>query len=111
MALTLTPILTLTLTLTLILALTLTLTKCAQRGLAAIFVGEPKGGCTGSDALWERFPVQSLSGQPGWQDVVNWAGMHDRTWVLDMSLLRRVDQDHESNSMKPSNLLTTYLLQ
>ena len=47
--------------------------------------GEPKGGCTGSDALWERFPVQSLSGQPGWQDVVNWAGMHDRTWVLEVS--------------------------
>ena len=60
-------------------------------------MGEPKGGSTGSDALWERFSVQSLSGQPGWQDVVNWAGMHDRTWVLDMSLLRRVDQDHEPN--------------
>ena len=83
---------------------------CADLRLPIVFVGEPKGGCTGSDALWEQWPVTPLSssgddaadgggggGEHGGElavamrlvaDVPRWRGMRDRTWVVDASLLR-----------------------
>jgi hypothetical protein len=76
--------------------------QCAERHLPIVFVGEPKGGCTGSEALWEQWPVTPLSSSDGADDgvlddegsrrhltadVSHWPGMRDRTWVVDMSLL------------------------
>ena len=77
--------------------------ECAERRLPIVFVGEPKGGCTGSDALWDQWPVKQLSssstdaadGDGGEEerasllaaDVPQWPGMRDRTWVVDALLL------------------------
>ncbi|EOD05267.1 hypothetical protein EMIHUDRAFT_97183 [Emiliania huxleyi CCMP1516] len=58
--------------------------ECARLGLPALFVGEPKGGCTGSDAVWERAgaprPLSSEAEGLGGVDVPRWPGVRDRTW-------------------------------
>ena len=59
---------------------------CEARGLPVIFVGEPRAGCTGSEALWDREPAPqpigfaSCSESP--VDVPHWVGGRDRTWVI-----------------------------
>ena len=68
--------------------------ECARWRLPAIFVGESRGGCTGSVALWERTaPARPLlTGSDAdaprleW-DVPTWPDVQDRTWVVDMSFL------------------------
>jgi len=74
------------------------------RGDIIIFVGEPRGGLTGSLALWDgpwhiraaadlwselyeaRIPEQGRDGIPThrelFADVVQWPGFSDRTWVI-----------------------------
>ena len=61
--------------------------ECMRRGLPVVFVGEPRGGITGSDAIWEaRPPPRRLSGWAGAPlegvDVPRWPGMRDCTWVV-----------------------------
>ena len=50
--------------------------ECARRSLPAIFVGEARGGCTGSATLWGRAAARprALAEQLGsiWRDVVCW---------------------------------------
>ena len=85
--------------------------ECVRRRLPTIFVGEPKGGCTGSDRLWELptlycrplsgggacSPAGSTHGSTGsgghmsdaplasW-DVPRWPGLRDRTWIIEAQL-------------------------
>lgn len=69
----------------------LVMRECVRGRHVVIFVGEPRGGLTGSSELWDDLP----DGCPedGWSilpaaevleafvDVVQWPGFSDRTWV------------------------------
>ena len=61
--------------------------ECTRRQLPALFVGEPRGGRTGSVALWERAQVQPLSALLAGVDVPCWPDMQDRTWIVEQALL------------------------
>lgn len=48
-----------------------------------IYIGEPKGGCTGHDALWDM--VTPIGYDPFYQAVFNyrsWYGLHDKPYLL-----------------------------
>ena len=52
--------------------------------VAVIFVGEARGGVTGSESFWQGAytPVLASSASVGFVDVPNWQGAHDRTWCI-----------------------------
>ena len=61
---------------------------CYSRGIPVVFVGEPRGGITGSSLLWDG-PWKITAAQdlldvdaPPFADVACWEGFEDRTWVL-----------------------------
>ena len=75
--------------------------ECVRRGLPAIFVGEPRGGITGSDAIWEGVPPpRRLSGWVGAPlegvDAPRWPGMHDCTWVVQGHTARTAREEKGS---------------
>ena len=55
---------------------------CAARGLPCIFVGEGRGGCTGSAALWVGEQATTPRPLVIASDVVQWPGVQDQTWVV-----------------------------
>ena len=57
---------------------------CVERGLPIIFVGEGRGGVTGSTSFWAGPWRPALLSEviEGFQDVPNWDGQFDRTWCL-----------------------------
>ena len=66
---------------------------CCERGIPVIFVGEPRGGITGSTELfeggspWNIQPLAgvvlcTLDGEQPFRDLPTWAGFSDRTWLL-----------------------------
>ena len=65
---------------------------CSEAKIPMVFVGEPKGGITGSVALWESGPYEIMTAAdfivsaPGsnfeFCDVPNWHGFADRTFVI-----------------------------
>ena len=77
---------------------------CLARGQPVIFVGEPRGGLTGSCELWDATSWTIRAAADVWRelvpsggdtasagapttafpfaDVVQWAGFSDRTWVI-----------------------------
>ena len=65
--------------------------QCCERGIPVIFVGEPRGGSTGSAALWDGpWTIQPLAGVPlhevgGFRDLPSWGGFRDCTWLLSGS--------------------------
>ena len=63
--------------------------ECLARGKPVIFVGEGKGGRTGSTTLWTSgLPIQPLREVAVQQhgltfvDVSNWQGFADSTWFI-----------------------------
>ena len=57
---------------------------CVARGLPMIFVGEGRGGITGSASFWAGpwRPALLTDAVDGFRDVPRWDGCHDRTWCL-----------------------------
>lgn len=57
---------------------------CIERGLPILFVGEGRGGVTGSISFWTGPWRPALLSEvvEGFQDVPNWEGQFDRTWCL-----------------------------
>jgi len=57
---------------------------CLERGLPLIFVGEGRGGVTGSASFWAGPWRPELVSDllPGFADVPCWDGAYDRTWCL-----------------------------
>ena len=69
---------------------------CMEAGVPLVFVGEPRGGCTGSDKIWSGgFPIRRVSDMVdeaevvdgvveggGWVDVAQWSGCSDVTWCI-----------------------------
>jgi len=57
---------------------------CIERGLPILFVGESRGGVTGSTSFWAGPWRPALLSEvvEGFQDVPNWEGQFDRTWCL-----------------------------
>ena len=61
---------------------------CVARKIPVVFVSEPKGGLTGSPALWEGDAEGAYRIRPAAEllisfvDVPNWPGFQDRTWVI-----------------------------
>ena len=59
---------------------------CAAAGVPIVFVSEPVGGITGSSELWQAggpYAIEPACDHvDGFEDVANWDGFADRTWVL-----------------------------
>ena len=57
---------------------------CLERSLPLLFVGEPRGGVTGSPSFWSgrARPVLASEVSAAFVDVPNWQGAHDRTWCI-----------------------------
>ena len=62
---------------------------CVERGIPVIFVGEPRGGITGSSALWDNpswtirpTSGMSIAGGAPFRDLPSWSGFRDCTWLL-----------------------------
>lgn len=48
-----------------------------------IYIGEPKGGCTGHDALWDRVtPIHDDEFYPAVSNYRSWYGLHDKPYLL-----------------------------
>ena len=67
--------------------------ELVRTGLPVVLVGEPGGGCTGSEELWsaemrgELTIHRAASMFPGFRDVPRWSGIHDQTWVVGPRML------------------------
>lgn len=57
---------------------------CVARGLPMVFVGEGRGGITGSSAFWAGpwRPALLTDVVDGFRDVPCWEGQYDRTWCV-----------------------------
>ena len=57
---------------------------CWSAGIPVLFVGEGRGGCTGSAMFWSAgMPLRRLVDVvPGFVDVAQWEGCTDETWCL-----------------------------
>ena len=70
---------------------------CWERGIPVVFVGEPRGGITGSVALfdgpWTIQPLAgvAIDGGPPFRDLPTWTGFSDRTWLLSAPLACEAD--------------------
>lgn len=62
---------------------------CHSCGIPVVFVGEPRGGITGSSMLWDGpWKITAAQDHPdpdvalAFADVARWEGFEDRTWFL-----------------------------
>jgi len=57
--------------------------EAAKTGKPLILIGEGEGGCTGSEKLWEEFSPVPATDKYDFEDVPNWFGLQDRTWLVN----------------------------
>lgn len=61
--------------------------ELADLEVPMIMVGESSGGCTGSNLIWDKkqidYECNMAKIYPDLQDVPQWSGIHDRTWLIN----------------------------